>query len=69
VAVLLGPGLAGADAHIDFSDGPSPDSSEAGAASSGRVLRVGWPDAATGQHWSVVIVYAPNDDGERAAFF
>lgn len=69
VAVLLGPGLAGADAHIEFTDCPSPDSGGAGAASSGRVLRVGWLDAATGQHWSVVSVYAPNDDGERAAFF
>jgi exonuclease III len=69
VAILLGPGLAGVDAQIEYTDSHLSGSGGAAVAGAGRVLRVGWLDAATGQHWSVVSVYAPNDDGERAAFF
>ena len=64
MAILLGPDLAGAEACVEFTD-----SSRDASADAGRVLRVGWPDSITGQHWSVISVYAPNDDGERAAFF
>jgi hypothetical protein len=40
-----------------------------GGEAAGRVLRVGWRDNGSQQRWSVVAVYAPNDDAERRDLF
>ncbi|KAI8462203.1 MAG: hypothetical protein J3K34DRAFT_476551 [Monoraphidium minutum] len=55
VAILLGPGLAGVDASTEYTDDAGRDGDDATVvADSGRVLRVGWPDPLTGQHWSAI---------------
>ena len=63
VAVLFGSGFEGNDFQLEYS------SSGAGGEAAGRVLRVGWRDAGSQQRWSVVAVYAPNDDAARRDFF
>jgi len=61
VAVLFAPGFAGNDIQSEYTD--------AAAAESGRVLRVGWTDGVSGQRWAVVAVYAPNSEADQCAFF
>ena len=61
VAVLFSPGFAGRDIQTEHTD--------AAAAEGGRVLRIGWTDAATGQRWAVVAVYAPNGETDQREFF
>ncbi|GBF91902.1 hypothetical protein Rsub_04626, partial [Raphidocelis subcapitata] len=56
VGVLLSSHLQATQISVDFSD------------DDGRVLRVGWRDAAA-RPWAAVAVYAPNDDaGQRRLF-
>ena len=58
VGLLVRDGVipAGAEPAVEYSD------------SDGRLLRVGW-DTPQGQHWSVVVVYAPSVAAERPAFY
>ena len=69
VAILLG-GHICSDTDVDttFIEFSNADAVAAGG-DGGRVLRVGWRDAPTGASWSVVAVYAPNDEAARRAFF
>ena len=65
VAILLGTNICSNsdDAAIEFSDATD------GGDDGGRVLRVGWRDPLTGERWSLVGVYAPNDEPGRREFF
>lgn len=63
VALLFPAGFDGDDLGVEFSDA---DGSEG---DTGRALRVGWAEPQTGQRWSVVVVYAPTNDKDRARFF
>ena len=65
VAILLGNSICSNsdDTAIEFTD------AAAGGDDGGRVLRVGWRDPLTGAHWSLVAVYAPNDEPARRLFF
>ena len=64
VALLFTPGFDGEDLGVEFSDAEG-----GGDGDSGRVLRVGWAEPQTGHRWSVVVVYAPTNDQDRARFF
>ena len=65
VAILLGTNICSNndDTAIEFTD------TTAGSDEGGRVLRVGWRDPLTGDRWSLVAVYAPNDEPARREFF
>lgn len=63
VAVLFKAGFPGTDFNVEFTDASSaPDRR-------GRVLRIGWRDSQTNEHWSVIAAYAPNSDVDQQVFF
>ena len=65
VAILFTPGFDGEDITVEFTD--TAEGSADG--DTGRLLRVGWREPQTEQRWSVVVVYAPINDRDRALFF
>jgi exonuclease III len=72
VAILFKNSFAATEVAVEYSDSAAPHAADATggpSADGGRVLRVGWPDAHTGERWSVVAVYAPNRDADQEQFF